>query len=135
LEPVRQLDRNGGDHQVNSPNGEDQAEQASRDPEHHALGQQAAHNLPAAGAERAADGDFLGAGSGARQKEISHIRTGNEMDENDRAHDKERELLAVVSDHLLPKVLYPDVHSRIRRRMIGGEPSREAFELSARFLD
>jgi hypothetical protein len=43
--------------------------------------------LPAAGAKRAADSNFLRSRGGARQQEIRDIRAGDKVDENDRAHD------------------------------------------------
>ena len=58
-----------------------QAEHSAGQRQHHALGEQLAHEAPAAGAQRGADGEFALQFQHARQQQVGHICAGDEQHE------------------------------------------------------
>ena len=101
-------------------------------PKHHALGQQPRTICPRLAPSAQRIGDFLRARGGARQKQIGDVRAGDEMDENDRAHDEQRERLGVPRPFLRAKSFTRILHAGVRRRMLGRESVPRAPSSSAR---
>ena len=98
--------------------------------EDHAFGEQLAHEVAAAGAQRGADGHLAAARGGARDQQAGHIGAGDQHDEAHRHH-QHQQGRAYAAHHAVLQQVGVDAHGVVGRGILLLEALRDGVEVGA----
>ena len=132
--PVRNFVRQRGQHQVHTPDSEEQTERAADHSEDETFRQQLPDDLPAGRAQGEADSNFFRARRAPSQEKIRHVRAGDQVHEKHRAHHEQSERLE-ISDVLFAERSHVHAYASVRIGMLRRDPRRDRFEFRAYLLD
>ena len=132
--PVRDFVRQRGQHQVHTPDSEEQTERAADHSEDETFRQQLPDDLPAGRAQGEADSNFFPARRTPSQEKIRHVRARDQVHEKHRAHHEQRQRLE-ISDVLFAERRHVYAYASVRIGMLRRDPRRDRFEFRACLLD
>ena len=95
--------RTDTDQQSNPGESQNQTQQATRQRENQALGEQLPDDLAAAGAESRPRGELTLPGRGPRQQKIGYVRAGDQQHEADSSEQNHKWEASIADDRLLER--------------------------------
>ena len=119
----------------NSGVSEAEPDNTRHERQQHALDEQLLDDAPSRRADRDTDGDLARAIGRARQKQVGHVRAGDEQHERDGAHERPEKNPYLVADDLLGERRHHCRDSLVGVGKLTGQGLGDAGHLAARLLD